>query len=163
MRRWLDKRMTVHHQIGHVNIGIIFCCLEIPNDAYTTRNRNLIHCSSLLQADWLILKNDEKATLNIYMTYWEKSNVSCHWLSFIRVWKLVQIKTARREGNLSLSAQTLKSYSVVALCYQQSVSLLHTFFSLSYDEPREIQRLLSKQHTILYWDWMGFVLQQPYN
>ena len=48
--------------------------LENPNDAYTTLSRNLIGCSTLrqenLQADWLIVQNNEKATLNINMPYW---------------------------------------------------------------------------------------------
>ena len=48
--------------------------LEIPNDACTTLSRNLIGCSTLrqeyLQADWLIVQNNEKATLNINMTYY---------------------------------------------------------------------------------------------
>ena len=48
--------------------------LEIPNDAYTTLSRNLIGCSTLrqeyLQADWLIVQNNEKATLNINMPYY---------------------------------------------------------------------------------------------
>ena len=47
--------------------------LEIPNDAYTTLSRNLIGCSTLrqeyLQADWLIVQNNEKATLNINIPY----------------------------------------------------------------------------------------------
>ena len=47
--------------------------LEIPNDAYTTLSRNLIGCSTLRQeyqqADWLIVQNNEKATLNINMPY----------------------------------------------------------------------------------------------
>ena len=42
------------------------CVLAIPNDAYTTLSRNLIGCSTLrnsvLQADWLLLDNNEKAT-----------------------------------------------------------------------------------------------------
>ena len=44
--------------------------LEIPNGAYTTLSQNLIAFSKrVLQADWLILENDEKATLNISMPY----------------------------------------------------------------------------------------------
>ena len=42
--------------------------LEIPNDAYTTLSQNLIGCSTLSQ-DWLTLENNEKATLNIFMSY----------------------------------------------------------------------------------------------
>ena len=43
--------------------------VEIPNDAFTTLSRNLIGCSTpsqdsiVLQADWLILENNEKTTL----------------------------------------------------------------------------------------------------
>ena len=47
--------------------------LEIPNDAYTTLSRNLIGYSTLSQEcyepDWLILENNENATLNINMPY----------------------------------------------------------------------------------------------
>ena len=45
--------------------------VEIPNDAFTTLSRKLIGCSTpsqdsiVLQADWLILENNEKTTLNI--------------------------------------------------------------------------------------------------
>ena len=47
--------------------------MEIPNDAYITLSRNLIGYSTLSQEycepDWLILENNEKATLNINMPY----------------------------------------------------------------------------------------------
>ena len=48
--------------------------LEFPNDAYTTLSQNLIGYSTLrskvLQAaGWLILQNNEKATLHIYIPY----------------------------------------------------------------------------------------------
>ena len=43
--------------------------LQIPYDAYTTLSRNLIGYSTQQQADWLILENNEKATLNIDMPY----------------------------------------------------------------------------------------------
>ena len=49
--------------------------LQITNDAYTTLSGNLTGCSafsqdaSVLQADWLILENNGKATLNINMPY----------------------------------------------------------------------------------------------
>ena len=44
--------------------------LEIPNNAYTALSQNLIGWSTLsqarvLQADWLIMENNEKATVNI--------------------------------------------------------------------------------------------------
>ena len=42
--------------------------LEIPNNAYTTLSKILIDSSTLsqeLQADWLILENNEKATSNM--------------------------------------------------------------------------------------------------
>ena len=49
--------------------------LQITNDAYTTLSQNLIGCpafsqdTSVLQADWLILENNGKATLNINMPH----------------------------------------------------------------------------------------------
>ena len=47
--------------------------MEIPNAAYTTLSQTLIGVfnthSRVLQADWLILENNEKATLNINMPY----------------------------------------------------------------------------------------------
>ena len=42
------------------------CLLEIPIYAYTLLSQVLIRCS-LLQADWLELDNNEKATLQIDM------------------------------------------------------------------------------------------------
>ena len=48
------------------------CILEIPNDAYTTLSQSdwLFNTQSrVLQADRLMLKNNEKATLNIHMPY----------------------------------------------------------------------------------------------
>ena len=43
--------------------------LKIPIDAYTTLSQNLNGCSTgVMQADWLILKNYEKAIL-ITMPY----------------------------------------------------------------------------------------------
>ena len=69
--------------------------LEIPNDAYTTLSRNLIGCSTLrqeyLQADWLIVQNNEKATLNINMPYCGKpapdslkiQNTLCRYLIYL--------------------------------------------------------------------------------
>ena len=45
--------------------------LEIPYDGYTTLSQSLIGCSTLsqyfLQAERLILENNEKTTLNINM------------------------------------------------------------------------------------------------
>ena len=45
------------------------CLLEVPADAYLLFSRILIGClllkSRVLQARWLILGNDEKATLHI--------------------------------------------------------------------------------------------------
>ena len=38
---------------------------EIPYDAYTTLSQNLIGYSTLQQADWLMLENNEQVTLNI--------------------------------------------------------------------------------------------------
>ena len=47
--------------------------LEIPNNAYTTLSRNLIGYLTLSQEYcepyWLILENNEKATLNINIPY----------------------------------------------------------------------------------------------
>ena len=48
--------------------------LEIPNDAHTTLSQKLDSMfntqSRVLQADWLTLDNDEKATLDINMPYY---------------------------------------------------------------------------------------------
>ena len=42
--------------------------LEIPNDDHTTLSQNPSGCSpGVLQADWWIFGNNEKATLNIKM------------------------------------------------------------------------------------------------
>ena len=41
--------------------------LKIPDDAYTNFDWLVIYQSRVLQADWLILENDEKATLHISM------------------------------------------------------------------------------------------------
>ena len=52
--------------------------LEIPDDAYSTLSQTLIvvqHSVKSLQADWLILENYEKATLNINMPYWLTAGV----------------------------------------------------------------------------------------
>ena len=62
--------MTIMYPaIGQLSVLV----LEIPNDAYTTLSQNLIGCSTLRQeyqqADWLIVQNNEKATLNINMPY----------------------------------------------------------------------------------------------
>ena len=43
------------------------CLLEIPIYAYTLLSQILIRCS-LLQADWLIMDNNEKAILHIDMS-----------------------------------------------------------------------------------------------
>ena len=57
--------------------------LEIPNDAYTTLSQNLIGCSTLSQKccepDWLILENNEKATLNIHMPYCSLHLTTCQY------------------------------------------------------------------------------------
>ena len=58
--------------IGYVNIGIIFYC--IGNYKYNTQLKSdwLFNTQSrVLQADWFVLENDEKATLNINMPYLE--------------------------------------------------------------------------------------------
>ena len=47
--------------------------LEIPNEAYTTQSESdwlFTTQSRVLQADWWILENNEKATLNINMPYY---------------------------------------------------------------------------------------------
>ena len=48
--------------------------LEIPNDAHTIFSQSLIACSTLtqsrvLEADWLIMKSNETATLSINLPY----------------------------------------------------------------------------------------------
>mgnify|MGYP001802685239 CR=1 FL=1 len=45
--------------------------MKIANYAYRTPSRNLIGCqeSRVLQADWLILENNEKATLSVNTPY----------------------------------------------------------------------------------------------
>ena len=43
--------------------------MEIPNDAYITLSRNLTLSQEYCEPDWLILENNEKATLNINMPY----------------------------------------------------------------------------------------------
>ena len=64
--------------IEYVYIGIIFYCIGIPNGTCTTLSRNLTGCSTVnqrvLQADWLILENNEKATLSINMPYSDLTN-----------------------------------------------------------------------------------------
>ena len=50
-----------HEIIGHVNIELSSNVLEIPDDAYTTLSITLNGCSTLLQVDWLILENNQKA------------------------------------------------------------------------------------------------------
>ena len=63
--------------IDHVNIGVIFYC---PGNSqwciYNTQSKSdwLINTQSrVLQADWLILETYDKATLNINMPYWTKT------------------------------------------------------------------------------------------
>ena len=60
-----------------LTLKLLSYVLAIPNDAYTTLGKNLswslINQSRVLQADWLILDNDEKATLNTNMPYWHFS------------------------------------------------------------------------------------------
>ena len=59
--------------IGYVNIGIIFYRIGNSQSCiYNTQSKSdwLFNTQSrALQADWLILENNEKATLNINMTY----------------------------------------------------------------------------------------------
>ena len=50
-------------QWGMLTLELSATVLEIPNDAYTTLSQSLIGCSTLsqnvLQADWMILENNE--------------------------------------------------------------------------------------------------------
>ena len=59
--------------IGHVNIGIIFYLVgnfqSCINKTRSISNWLSKTQSNVLQADWLMLKNNEKATLNINMLY----------------------------------------------------------------------------------------------
>ena len=62
------------HTIGHVNIGIISLCIgNSQRCLYNIQSKSdwLLNTQSrVLQVDWLILENAEKATLNINMPYW---------------------------------------------------------------------------------------------
>ena len=61
-------------RIGHANIGIIFLCIGNPQWClYNNQSKSdwLFNTKSrVLQADLMILENNEKATLHIYMCYW---------------------------------------------------------------------------------------------
>ena len=61
--------------IGYVNIGIIFYCIgNYKWYKYNTQLKSewLFNTQSrVLQADWFVLENDEKETLNINMPYLE--------------------------------------------------------------------------------------------
>ena len=65
------RKMAQLPTIGNVNIGIIFYCIGHSQWCiYNTQSKSdwLFDTQSrVLQADWLILKNNEKATLNINM------------------------------------------------------------------------------------------------
>ena len=62
---------------GHVNIRIIFYCIgNSQRCIYNTQSKSdrlfntRIRSTTVLQADWLIMENNEKATLNINMPYY---------------------------------------------------------------------------------------------
>ena len=60
--------------MGHINIGIIFLFIGIPNDSYTTLSQFwsgwLFNTQSrVMQADWLMLENNEMANLNNNMPF----------------------------------------------------------------------------------------------
>ena len=54
-------------QLRHVNIGIIFLCFGNFNQVMLTQYSVEIWLAVQHSADWLILQNNEKATLNINM------------------------------------------------------------------------------------------------
>ena len=64
--------------IGHVNFGIIFYCIGNSQWCiYDTQSKSdwlFNTMSRKLQADWLIMENNE-AYLNIYMPYWQIRNL----------------------------------------------------------------------------------------
>ena len=63
-----------HWIIGHVNIGIIFYCIGNSQwgiyNTWSKSDRLFNTQSRVLQAYWFMMKNNEKATLNINMPYW---------------------------------------------------------------------------------------------
>ena len=66
---WLAAGILFGSKSGILTWELSSVVLEIPNDAYTPLRWNLIDCSTLkswvLQADCLILENNEKATMNV--------------------------------------------------------------------------------------------------
>ena len=71
--------------IGHVNSGIIFLCWKFPMSLYNTQSKSdwLFNTQSrILQADWLSVENNEKATLNINMPYCRGNPRTQHYLLY---------------------------------------------------------------------------------
>ena len=60
--------------IGHINIGVfVFCIGNSQWCLYNTQSKfDLLFNtqSEVQQDDWMVLENNEKATLNINMPYW---------------------------------------------------------------------------------------------
>ena len=75
---WTKFHLPMQKPRGHVNIGIIFYWIGISQCCrYNTQSKsdwlfNTHTQTRVLQADWiwLLLENNEKATLNINMPYW---------------------------------------------------------------------------------------------
>lgn len=51
--------------------------LEIPRDAYTKSDWQFNAQSKVLQTDWLVLAHNEKAILNIDMSYFKSGILTC--------------------------------------------------------------------------------------
>ena len=62
-----ERRFTYVKQQGMLTLELSSYVLGIPNDAQSKFDWLHITQSRALQADWLILQNNEKATLNINM------------------------------------------------------------------------------------------------
>ena len=106
---WGQLIYMASSSIVHFHIGIIFYCIGNSKWCiYNTQSKSywLFNTQSrLLQADWLILGNNEKATLNINMQY-RNSSCSCSSLNNIacRCW-IILAKT--RWGYMLVILQSL--------------------------------------------------------
>ena len=100
-----DQKLT----IGHVNIGIIWSCIGNSQWCITTLSRNLIGCSTLrleyLQADWFLVQNNEKATLNINMPYYNS------WHCWSPCWSLLLLRCRIHAFHTRCSIISLILYS----------------------------------------------------
>ena len=106
---WWCLVKSPEHTIGHVNIGIISLCIGNSQwylyNIHSKSNRLLNTQSSVLQADWVILENDEKVTLNINMPYWlciTQNNIPWSW----------ELKT-----HFSFWDFVIAGIQIVSLCY----------------------------------------------